>query len=165
MLEIRDYSLAEMAEVVKHETQERIYWEARFIFQEVLDAEGNKVPIYCRKENLFFEDNYQIVRSFKHDYQSIDTVQPMCHRPTTIALPYIKVKEHTPQDICKYYEKLGVKTELIESLKEQLQEAYSESEEKIVNRLKRMNCIIPLEHDEEWLNRPDLTLPALPGDR
>lgn len=163
-LEVRDYSLAERVEVVKHDLKDHIYWEINFIFQDVQDSEGNEIPIYCKMESMYF-DTYRIARSFQHTYDSIESCEIPCGRPTTLALPTTRETEYDPQEICKYYQRLGVKEEVIISLQKQLKEAYSENRRSLIHRLEVRNnqFLDPVKKNEDWLNNPDLELPALPG--
>ncbi len=122
-LEVRDYSLAERVEVVKYDQPDHIYWEINFIFRDVTNDEGNKIPIYCRTESKF-EDIYRVARSFKRGFEKVEIGQPG-HRCHYFSLPSNHAKEFDPKDICDFYRQLGVKEPIIKTLAEELKKVYA----------------------------------------
>lgn len=122
-LEVRDYSLAERVEVVKYDQPDHIYWEINFVFKDVTNDEGDKIPIYCRTEDSW-EDIYHIARSFKRGFEEVEIGQPG-HRGHYFSLPSNHAKEFDPKEICEHYRKLGVKEPIIKTLAEELKKVYA----------------------------------------
>lgn len=123
--EVRNYTLATKAELLKLPYHERFEingeaWEISFSCGSITDEKGTTHPILCRKED-YYEDKYRLFRGV--GLHNIDGL-------TSYSSPW-RV-EHQVDETCDYYQKLGVKEEVIQQLRPQLEELNNIPYEKLL---------------------------------
>lgn len=127
--EVRDYSLATKVELLKLPYHENFEingeaWEISFSCGVITDEKETPHPILCRKENPP-EDKYRLFRGVG-----------LVNREGLTSYSSSWKVEHPVNETCDYYRKLGVKEEVIQQLRPQLEELNAISYEKLLEDFK-----------------------------
>ncbi len=132
--EVRDYSLATKVELVKLPYLKQFEisgeaWEISFSCGFIPDEKGDSHPILCRTENSY-EDKYHLFRGV-----GLQKRKDLC--ALSVGYPW-RVEHKDTLEVCNYYQKLGVKGEVLLNLLPLLDTVNAVPYETLLNEFRAM---------------------------
>lgn len=130
--EVRDYSLAKLAEITKSQNTDwniaGYVWKISFIADVI--KEGDKpYLVYCRTEEMQ-DDKYHIFREVGLARSTVHVFGVNPHEFPTCSAKDIK-------ELCAYYQKKGVNESVLASARSKIEEVYAVKDEQILAELRR----------------------------